>query len=123
MAFLTSYIASDDSNDVSDHQAHVRQQMVDFWSKATLHAYECASGLSLDVGVLAKTSLAWHGAVAPGLEIAVRSMISTGKLVARGDIEVTRSFYIPTDRQNLNTWSSPSYGWKIVSIFLRRVTS
>lgn len=80
MAFLTSHAAPDDTN--------AREQMMDFWSKAVAHAYEHASGLSLDPGLTAKGSLAWHGATAPGLTVALRSLIATGKLVHRAEIEV-----------------------------------
>lgn len=80
MAFLTSYVAPDDSN--------ARDQMVRFWSKALAHAFEHASSLSLDPAVLARGSLAWGGATAPGMELAMAHMLSSGTLVQRGDIEV-----------------------------------
>lgn len=91
MSFLTSHVSLED---LSDHQSHAREQIVEFWSKALGHAFECSSGLSLDLEAVVKGPLAWYGAVAPGLELAVRSMTSSGKLVYREEIEVGQIYDI-----------------------------
>lgn len=90
MAFLTSHVAASEQEALSNHQSHAREQMVEFWSKAVGHAFHegTHSGLSLDLEALAKGSLAWHGTVAPGLELAIRNMISSGELTHRGNLEV-----------------------------------
>lgn len=80
MAFLTSRIAPGDVN--------ARDQMVRFWSKATRHAFEQASSLSLDLGMLSRGSLAWGGATALGLELAMTDMLTSGELVQRRNLEV-----------------------------------
>lgn len=79
MSFLTSFPATDDLN--------ARQQMVDFWSKAVTHAYSHAGKLSLDPEEVAK-SLAWEGVIAPALGLSIRSLIASGKLVPRVEMEV-----------------------------------
>ena len=80
MAFLTSRIAPGDVN--------ARDQMVRFWSKATQHAFEEASSLSLDLGVLSRSSLAWGGATAPGVELGMADMLTSGDLLRRSNLEV-----------------------------------
>lgn len=78
MAFLMSSVSPDDSN--------ARDQMIIFWSKAVAHAFENnASGFSLDPALLAKSALAWS---ASGMELAMGHMLSAGKLLPRGTIEV-----------------------------------
>ena len=62
--------------------------MIRFWSKATRHAFEQAPSLSLDLEVLSRSSLAWAGATAPGLELAIADMLSSGELVQRSKLEV-----------------------------------
>lgn len=79
MGFLTSHVAPGDVN------AH--SQIMSFWSKAVAHAYEQAFGLSLEPNELVRT-FAWGGATAPGLELAVDDMLSSGELVQRSEIEV-----------------------------------
>lgn len=82
MAFLTSRIAPGDIN--------ARDQMIRFWSKATRHAFEQASSLSLDLGLLSRSSLAWGGATAaPGLELAMADMLTSGDLIQRSSLEVS----------------------------------
>lgn len=80
MAFLTSRIAPGDVN--------ARDQMVRFWSKATRHAFEEASSLSLDLGLLSRSSLAWGGATAPGVELGMADMLGAGDLLQRSNLEV-----------------------------------
>lgn len=80
MEFLTSHVAPGDIN--------ARNQIVSFWSKAVAHAYEQASSLSLDPDELVSTSLDWGGAAAPGLQLAMDDMMSSGRLIQRSEIEV-----------------------------------
>lgn len=80
MAFLTSRITPGDVN--------ARDQMVRFWSKATQHAFEEASSLSLDLGLLKRSSLAWGGATAPGVELGMADMLASGDLLRRSNLEV-----------------------------------
>ncbi|CAN0067038.1 unnamed protein product [Pylaiella littoralis] len=79
MEFLTSHVAPGDIN--------ARNQIVSFWSKAVAHAYEQASSLSLDPDELVSTSLDWGGAAAPGLQLAMDDMMSSGRLIQRSEIE------------------------------------
>lgn len=80
MEFLTSHVAPGDLN--------ARADLISFWSKAVAHACEQAPSLSVDPAVLARTSLDWGGATAPGLELAIEHMLSAGTLVDRSKIEV-----------------------------------
>lgn len=79
MEFLTSHIAPGDIS--------ARDQIVSFWSRAVAHVYEEGPALSLNLDVL-RSSLTWDGLTAPGVELAVEQMLSSGKLVQRGTIEV-----------------------------------
>ncbi|CAM9656553.1 unnamed protein product [Scytosiphon promiscuus] len=79
MEFLTSHVAPGDDN--------ARDQMLAFWSTAVAHVFEEAPALSLNLDVLARSSLSWDGLTAPGAELAVEHMVSSGKLVQRGAIE------------------------------------
>lgn len=90
MAFLTSHVAASEQEALSNHQSHAREEMLEFWSKAVGHAFQesTSADLSLDLEVLAKDTLAWHDVVAPGLELAIGNMISSGELMFRGDLEV-----------------------------------
>lgn len=80
MEFLTSHVAPGDLN--------ARLDLISFWSKAVAHAYEQAPGLQVDPAALASTTLDWGGATAPGLELAIEHMLSSGALVPRSKIEV-----------------------------------
>lgn len=80
MAFLTSLPPPDDPN--------AREQMVDFWSTAIAHAYDHATELSLDAAKMSKSSLAWQGTLAPGLAMAMRSLVASGKLVPEAEFKV-----------------------------------
>ncbi|CAM9203373.1 unnamed protein product, partial [Ectocarpus sp. 12 AP-2014] len=78
MEFLTSHVAPGDVD--------ARDEMVAFWSRVIAHAFEKAACLSLDSKVLATSSLDWGGVVAPGLDLAMSHMVSSGELLERSEI-------------------------------------
>ncbi|CAM9340362.1 unnamed protein product [Discosporangium mesarthrocarpum] len=73
MDFLTSKVSPDEADALAD--------MSGFWTSAVTHAFEEARTLSVDLGVLSKTTLAWHGATCSGLTSALCAMISNGDLI------------------------------------------
>lgn len=81
MEFLTSHVAPGDVD--------ARDEMVEFWSRVIAHAFEKAACLSLDSKVLATSSLDWGGVVAPGLDLAMSHMVSSGELLERSEIVVS----------------------------------
>ncbi|CAN0504638.1 unnamed protein product, partial [Ectocarpus sp. 12 AP-2014] len=78
MEFLTSHVAPGDVD--------ARDEMVEFWSRVIAHAFEKAACLSLDSKVLATSPLDWGGVVAPGLDLAMSHMVSSGELLERSEI-------------------------------------
>ncbi|CAB1121485.1 unnamed protein product [Ectocarpus sp. CCAP 1310/34] len=80
MEFLTSHVAPGDVD--------ARDEMVEFWSRVIAHAFEKAACLSLDSKVLVTSSLDWGGVVAPGLDLAMSHMVSSGELLERSEIVV-----------------------------------
>ncbi|CAM9512278.1 unnamed protein product, partial [Ectocarpus fasciculatus] len=76
--FLTSHVAPGDVD--------ARDEMIAFWSRVIAHAFGKAACLSLDSKVLATSSLDWVGVVAPGLELAMAHMISSGELLEGSEI-------------------------------------
>jgi len=90
MEFLTSHIAPGDLN--------ARADLMSFWSRAVAHACEQASGLSFNPSSVAETLLGWSGATAPGLDLAIQDMVSSGALAQRSKIEVC--------------WRYRGYGWR-----------
>lgn len=78
--FLTSHVAPGDVD--------ARDEMIAFWSRVIAHAFGKAACLSLDSKVLATSSLDWVGVVAPGLELAMAHMISSGELLEGSEIVV-----------------------------------
>lgn len=106
MAFLTSHPAPDDTN--------AREQILEFWSKAIAHAYDYAPGLSLELGVMAKTSMAWEGPLPPGLRLAMKSLIASQKLVRRAEIEVGSDLPLTWASLLLTFLDADMFGWKMV---------